>query len=432
MRLAAVIRFLYTLVLSLVSPVLIFLLIKKSNGSNDIGSRWKEMFGFSPPAKGKFLAKTFWIHSVSVGETIAVIPFVRELHDSCPGARFIITTTTATGAEQAKKIRDIASHRYMPFDLPFSVKNFIRIHQPNRLIIMEKELWPNTLHVANKCGLAIYIINARFSERSKRSYKNFLWLLKPLCLSKLTHVFCQSQADMENFQEAGVERQKISITGSIKNDIQIPLSLKEKTRRLRVKIGEERQVWVAASTHEGEEEKLLDVHREILVDFPEALLIIVPRHPERFNRVDQVILDSGFSSDRRSKESSSMNEKIHHKQVYLADTMGEMLLLMGVSDVCFIGGSLIGNKAGGHNVLEPAALGIPTIIGPSYFNFQSITNGLARHDALIVTPPKKGIIVNHLRLLFSSEERRCTMASNAKNFVRKNTGAIAKTVKKLK
>ncbi|MDW2252127.1 MULTISPECIES: lipid IV(A) 3-deoxy-D-manno-octulosonic acid transferase [unclassified Vibrio] len=359
------IRILYTLLLALASPFLLFGLYKSKPNKPKFGQRWREHFGITP--KLEATERPIWIHAVSVGESIAAIPLIKELKKQNPTQPILVTTTTSTGAEQIAKLGDLVEHRYMPIDFSFAVKGFLKAIRPKQMLIIETELWPNTLHTVHDSEIPITVVNARLSEKSCKNYAKVQPLFNLLvpCLDK---VLCQTESDAERFERLGIEKNKLFVTGSIKFDIQISEEVKQKGKALRTELGIKRPIWIAASTHKGEDEQMLEAHKKILESHPNALLILVPRHPERFDNVFERCQKLGFEAARRT----SRTEVTESTQVYLGDTMGEMLVLMGAADICFMGGSLVGDKVGGHNVLEPIALGLPVINGPSYFNFKDI------------------------------------------------------------
>ncbi|AVF94006.1 3-deoxy-D-manno-octulosonic acid transferase [Vibrio diabolicus] len=372
------VRIVYTLLLALASPLLLFGLYKSKPNKPKFGSRWKEHFGITPKLKSN--DKPIWIHAVSVGESIAATPLIKALKEQNPEQSILVTTTTSTGAEQIAKLGDLIEHRYMPIDFGFAIKGFLKAVQPKQMLIIETELWPNTLHHVYKAGVPITVVNARLSEKSCQNYAKIQRLFNQLhpCL---TQVLCQTDSDAERFERLGVEKKKLSVTGSIKFDIQISEQVKQQGQQLRAQLGKDRPIWIAASTHKGEDEQVLDAHRQVLKSHPNALLILVPRHPERFDDVFALCQNSGFNSTRRTN-AAIVNADT---QVYLADTMGEMLILLGASDVCFMAGSLLGDKVGGHNVLEPVALNVPVISGPSYFNFKAIVEDMIALNIIDIT-----------------------------------------------
>ncbi|MDW1950254.1 lipid IV(A) 3-deoxy-D-manno-octulosonic acid transferase [Vibrio sp. 780] len=372
------VRIVYTILLALASPLLLFGLYKSKPNKPKFGSRWKEHFGITPKLKSN--DKPIWIHAVSVGESIAATPLIKALKEQNPEQSILVTTTTSTGAEQIAKLGDLIEHRYMPIDFGFAIKGFLKAVQPKQMLIIETELWPNTLHHVYKAGIPITVVNARLSEKSCQNYAKIQRLFNQLhpCL---TQVLCQTDSDAERFERLGVEKKKLSVTGSIKFDIQISEQVKQQGQQLRARLGKDRPIWIAASTHKGEDEQVLDAHRQVLKSHPNALLILVPRHPERFDDVFALCQNSGFNSTRRTN-AAIVNADT---QVYLADTMGEMLILLGASDVCFMAGSLLGDKVGGHNVLEPVALNVPVISGPSYFNFKAIVEDMIALNIIDIT-----------------------------------------------
>ncbi|MGP8307258.1 lipid IV(A) 3-deoxy-D-manno-octulosonic acid transferase [Vibrio sp. YIC-376] len=375
------IRLIYTLLLALASPILLFGLYKSKPNKPKFGSRWKEHFGITP--KLNTHQRPIWIHAVSVGESIAAAPLIKALKKQNPEQTILVTTTTSTGAEQIAKLGDLVEHRYMPIDFSFAVKGFLKATNPKQMLIIETELWPNTLNTVHKAGIPITVVNARLSEKSCRNYAKVQSLFNQIekCLTK---VLCQFDSDKERFAKLGVSKHKLFTTGSIKFDITISEKTIEQGKALRKQLGQTRPVWIAASTHKGEDEQVLAAHKKVLQQHSDALLILVPRHPERFNDVCQLAQTSGFSTVRRT-ETKELPTVSDSAQVYLGDTMGEMLVLMGASDVCFMGGSLVGDKVGGHNMLEPAALGLPVITGPSYFNFAEIVENMLKHELIDVT-----------------------------------------------
>lgn len=415
------IRFFYTLLLALASPFLLFGLYKSKPNKPKFGQRWKEHFGITP--KLETTERPIWIHAVSVGESIAAIPLIKELKKQNPTQPIVVTTTTSTGAEQIAKLGDLVEHRYMPIDFGFAVKGFLKSICPKQMLIIETELWPNTLRTVHDSEIPITVVNARLSEKSCKNYAKVQPLFNLLipCLDK---VLCQTKSDAERFERLGFEKGKLFVTGSIKFDIQISDHTKEKGKALRSKLGLDRPVWIAASTHKGEDEQVLEAHKKILESQPNTLLILVPRHPERFNDVFELCQGQGFETARRT----SPEEVTTSTQVYLGDTMGEMLVLIGAADICFMGGSLIGDKVGGHNVLEPAALGVPVITGPSYFNFQLIIEKMLQ---------KKCITISHSDLnldivrLIEDPKSRNQMTQKAYSIMSDSIGSIDKTVKSL-
>jgi 3-deoxy-D-manno-octulosonic-acid transferase len=413
------IRLAYTLLLSLLSPILLYSLYKKKQGKPAFGSRWKEHFGITPSLTCK---KTpIWIHAVSVGEAIAASIVINALKQQDPEQSILVTTTTSTGAEQIAKLGNLVEHRYMPIDFCFAVRGFLKSTKPTKMIIMETELWPNTLHTVAKFNIPIYVINARLSEKSYLGYKKIQPIFN-LLGKHLTHICCQYKDDAERFIALGIAPEKVTITGSVKFDINIDEKTITTAKQLRTQIGQNRPVWIAASTHKGEDELLLATHKILLKSLPTALLILVPRHPERFTSVFELCCSEKLNVIKRSN-SETVTENI---QVYLGDTMGEMLILIGAADVCFMGGSLLGTKVGGHNILEPIALNIPTITGPSYFNFTEIVNKLVEHRGCVIAQADN--LNDSILNLLINIESASKLSHNAQQFFKQQQGAIDRSL----
>ncbi|EGR1560576.1 3-deoxy-D-manno-octulosonic acid transferase [Vibrio alginolyticus] len=413
------VRIVYTLLLALASPLLLFGLYKSKPNKPQFGSRWKEHFGITPKLKSN--DKPIWIHAVSVGESIAATPLIKALKEQNPEQSILVTTTTSTGAEQIAKLGDLIEHRYMPIDFGFAIKGFLKSVQPKQMLIIETELWPNTLHNVHKAGIPITVVNARLSEKSCQNYAKIQRLFNQLhpCL---TQVLCQTDSDAERFERLGVEKKKLSVTGSIKFDIQISEQVKQQGQQLRAQLGRDRPIWIAASTHKGEDEQVLDAHRQVLKSHPNALLILVPRHPERFDDVFTLCQQQGFKTVRRT----STHAVETNTQVYLSDTMGEMLTLIGAADICFMGGSLIGDKVGGHNVLEPAALGVPIINGPSFFNFKEIVHEMKQNN-LIKIVKNEDELARAIVALIKDVAAHERITSELAHFMLANSGSLQRT-----
>ncbi|MCA3953710.1 lipid IV(A) 3-deoxy-D-manno-octulosonic acid transferase [Vibrio vulnificus] len=409
----------YTVLLILLSPLLLWYLYRSKPNKPKFGKRWKEHFGITPTLDGQ--NQPLWIHAVSVGESLAAIPLIKAIKEKTPDQVIVVTTTTSTGAEQIAKLGNLVEHRYMPIDFAFAVRGFLKAINPAKMLIIETELWPNTLTTVHKANIPIIVVNARLSEKSQQNYAKVqpLFNLIHPCLGK---VLCQSQADADRFAKLGVPTNKLSVTGSIKFDIHISNEIKHQGAELRTLLGQQRPVWIAASTHRGEDEQVLDAHRQVLETHPNTLLILVPRHPERFDSVFELCQTQGFETVRRTQANTIADST----QVYLGDTMGEMLVLLGAADVCFMGGSLVGDKVGGHNVLEPAALGVPVIIGPSYYNFKEITEELLAENCISVNTADT--LPTSLGELFDDPDHREKLITSASKVVKRNQGSLQHTM----
>lgn len=292
------------------------------------------------------------------------------------------------------------------------------------MLIMETELWPNTLYQVSKTRTPIVVMNARLSEKSKRNYQRVQPIFN-LAAPFIDHIVCQFDNDKERFLELGIAPQKLSCVGSVKFDLHIDSAIKQQGAEL-AKQWHNRPTWIAASTHQGEDELLLQAHRQLLQTHPDALLVLVPRHPERFSDVFLLAKDANLNTIRRSSEEVISDRT----QVYLGDTMGEMLLLFAATDIAFMAGSLLGKKVGGHNLLEPAALEKPILTGPSYFNFQVIGEQMLQQGACAVcnTPNE---IAQQLIELMDNPQQQQMMGASALQIVQANQGALEKTLARI-
>lgn len=367
-------RLLYSLLLHLLLPLLLLRLLWRSIQIPAYRSRITERFALALP---RMASGGIWVHAVSVGEVIAAVPMIKALQARYPQYPLLLTCMTPTGAERAQSLLgDQVHHCYLPYDFPWAAARFLEQIQPRLAIIMETELWPNHIHQCARRGIPVVLANARLSVRSARGYARLGHLVKPM-LAELSWIAVQTAAEAERFHQLGANEEQLTVTGSIKFDLQVPPSVTTQAKNLRhLWHGEARPSWIAASTHEGEEEQVLSAHRHLLAEIPEALLILVPRHPERFDTVARLCGQQGFSYVRYSS-----GERVHaHHQILLGDTMGELLLFYALADQAFVGGSLV--PIGGHNLLEPAALGRPLLSGPALFNFSEVADQLQNAEAL--------------------------------------------------
>ena len=409
-------RRLYTLLYYCITPFILLRLVFRSIKAPDYSRRIPERFGlFGPlPVNG-----CIWLHAVSVGETVAAEPMVLRLLEQFPATRILMTTMTPTGSRQVlERFGDRVLHVYAPYDLPGAVKRFLSQARPRLLIIMETELWPNTLHYAGKFGIPVVLANARLSARSARGYQRFGQLAAGM-MTSLSAVAAQHEADGQRFLELGLAPERLTVTGSIKFDLVLNETIREQARELKARwlAQGKRFIWIAASTHEGEDELLLAAHGQLLQHRPEALLVLVPRHPERFNTVAQRVQRSGFSVQRRSDGVDPTAET----SVLLGDTMGELLLLYGCADAAFVGGSLV--DRGGHNMLEPAAWGIPLVTGRSDFNFQAISAALQQAGALTQVDDEQAL-TEWISMMAGDESARRQCGHVAESVVAANRGAL--------
>ena len=317
------------------------------------------------------------IHAVSLGETLAAQPLVNALLKNYPHFPVIITNTTATGAERARALwGDKVTQCYLPYDYSWAMDKFLAHSQPRLIIVMETELWPNLLALAQRKKIPVLLANARLSAKSAEGYSKIQGLMTPM-LQALSVLAAQDQDTAQRFLDLGAPATTVQVTGSLKFDLTLPDNLAERALELKQQWQlDGRPIWVAASTHDGEDEIVLAAFKHIQQQFNQALLMLVPRHPERFDQVAELITKQGFSMARRSQQQAVTPDI----EVFLADSMGELLLWLAVADVAFVGGSLV--NVGGHNPLEPAALAVPIVTGQTMFNFKQITEILLQAGAL--------------------------------------------------
>ncbi len=383
--------------------------------------RWAERYGY---CAGKVTPGGIILHSVSVGETLAAVPLVRVLRHRYPTLPITVTTMTPTGSERVQSAlgKDV-HHVYLPYDLPAAINRFLDSLQPRLMIIMETELWPNFITLLYQRRIPLVIANARLSERSARSYQKIGRFMRPL-LSRIRLIAAQNKEDGERFIALGLRRSQLAVTGSLKFDISVTPELAVRAVTLRRQWAPRRQVWIAASTHNGEERIILDVHRLLLNEFPELLLILIPRHPERFTDTCEMVQKEGISYITRSSGELPSGST----QVVVGDTMGELMLLYGIADIAFVGGSLV--ERGGHNPLEAAAHAIPVLMGPHTFNFKDICMRLKAGDGLITVTDVNSLVAE-MRNLLNDEDYRLYHGRQAVEILHQNQGALQRLLKQL-
>lgn len=409
-------RVFYTLLFYLLVPVILLRLYWRGFKAPEYRKRWQQRLALY---NKKYSSQVIWIHAVSVGEAEAVFPLVKRLQKQYPEDKFLVTTTTPTGSARVQAVlADTVSHVYLPYDLPCVVKRFLAVFKPKIAIFMEKEIWPNIYHQCAKNNIPLTIINARLSANSAKGYQKIPALVKP-ALNCVAWVATQTEEDRHRFIEIGATEQHTLTTGNLKFDLEANDSLVQQAQIVKQKIFKNRFVWLIASTHEGEENVFLELYPQLKLQIPELLLMIVPRHPERFELVKQMAEKQSLNYCMRSG-GQPCSEEI---DVYIADTMGELKLLYGTADICFVGGSMV--PVGGHNILEPAAMNVPIMFGPYMVNFKQISQNILDLDAAVQCLDQQDIVDQVLKL-YSDKQSRTEMASKAKRFVDSNQGATKK------
>ncbi|MEI8572703.1 3-deoxy-D-manno-octulosonic acid transferase [Methylomonas sp. LW13] len=411
-------RRLYTLVFGLILPAVLFRLYWRGIKAPAYRQRWRERLGiYSTPSK----CDVIWLHAVSVGEAEAAFPLLKLLQAEYPEVPVLVTTTTPTGSARVQAVlADQVEHVYLPYDLPFIVERFLKHFRPRLAVIMEKEIWPNLFAACAMQAIPLFVINARLSERSARSYQKIPRLVKP-ALACVHTIAAQTEEDRSRFIEIGAESTQVQVLGNIKFDVTIDAATVAAGQALKQQLFARRWVWIVASTHQGEEEIFLVLYPLLKASIPELLLLIVPRHPERFQAVKRLCEQQGLVVAMRSEQ------KQHHEQtdVYIADSMGELKMLYAAADLAFVGGSLV--PVGGHNVLEPAAIGVPVLFGPEMFNFQEIAERILALEGAIQCRDSQSLSDAVLRL-YRDVAFRNRLIDNGRLFVENNQGATKRVV----
>lgn len=415
------IRLLYSIFFYLLVPFIIGRLFLRGLSSPAYRLRWKERFGFVTPQHNQ---RVIWLHSVSVGETLAAVPLVKALQQQYPNHRLMITCMTATGSDRIRAaFGDSVDHSYAPYDMPDSVSRFLNRVKPELLIIMETELWPNTIAACHRRGIPVLLANGRLSQKSAQGYGKIKPLITPL-LQSITAVVAQHIDDGARFLALGLPESKLTISGNIKFDLDIDSQLQRRAKQLRNRwqSSQRRAIWLAASTHSGEDEIILKALAEVrsVVETP-PLLVLVPRHPERFDQVADLCISNGLTLARHSSSDAGDDAEI-----ILGDTMGELMAFYGACDFAFVGGSLV--PTGGHNIIEPAAWGLPILTGPHLFNFTEASRLLLEADAMRVCDNADSLAQQCVELI-NNQPRRETMGSAAHKVAETNRGALDRLLK---
>ena len=410
-------RRIYSFILYLIVPFVVLRLFWLGFRNPDYRRRWKERFGF--PDKITSHDKVIWLHAVSVGEVQASRPLVNGLLDEYPDYKILITTMTPTGADSVKQyFGESVKHLYLPYDLPVSVKHFISVIDPSILIVMETELWPNLFHYCQVKNIPVIVVNARMSEKSAKGYRRFPSFTRST-LENISLVIAQGKKDAERMIALGADEDKVVVTGNLKFDIHLPHSVTEQAQALRRYLSVNRPVWIAASTHEGEEKIILDAFDKVLQKHSQCLLVIVPRHPERSAVVRELCVKRNLEVLSKS-DNKECDEDV---KIFILDTLGELPMYYAAADVAFVGGSL--TETGGHNMLEPACLGLPVIMGPHIFNFQEISQLLLDEGAAWKVANMDELSARVSSLLGDANLRHST-GERGRSIVLKNRGNVEK------
>jgi len=407
------VRHLYNLLTYLLLIPFAFYWLIKGIGNRSYIDRLPQRFGFGFPQ----LDGCIWVHAVSVGEVQAAVPLIHALIKRFPEEKLVITTVTPTGAARvAALFGDNAQHCYIPFEFPNAIRSFFDSIRPHAAMIMETEIWPNLYRGCGVRKIPLILVSARISPRSVPGYRRLL----PLIRETLSHgiiIAAQSQADADRFLELGANPVRTWVTGNIKFDVELNPDITAQGALVRSSLFGERPVWIAASTHQGEEQQVLDAHRTLLGSYPALLLVLIPRHPERFDGVRELAKEQAFSVVSRT-DKQPCTPSI---EVFLVDTMGEVPLFYAASDIAFVGGSLV--PVGGHNLLEPAAQGVPIVTGPHLFNAQEIAEEFIELGACRVVADG-GELATTVAHLLDNPAAASEMGSNGLSVLEQNRGSL--------
>lgn len=409
---------LYNGFLRLLTPYVLLRLLWRGLRNPAYWRRIPERFGFIQPVTAP---RVIWIHAVSVGEVRAAVPLIKELAVTYPDHSLLVTTMTPTGSVQVTELFGArVGHCYAPYDYPSAVRRFLDHTQPVLAIVMETELWPNIFHLCRARGIPVFVTNVRMSESSMRKYQRFASLARAT-LAQVTRFAAQSKADAQRLFTLGAAPEAVEVTGSIKFEMNLGASLREAAEVLRISWGgQDRPVWLAASTHETEEEMVLAALAELKKQprFANMLLVLVPRHPERFSAVAK-LCKKNYRSALRSENRAGIDADV---EILVGDTMGELQLFYAAADVAFIGGSLV--PTGGHNLLEASAVGKPVVFGPHMFNFQEISHmALERGAGAQIQSPEQ--LAPAVSDFLGNANRRDDAGEAGRKMVEENRGALA-------
>ena len=415
-----IMRRLYTYLFYLCVPFIILRLLYKSRRAPAYRQRINERFTLNIAWPKK---TDVWLHAVSLGEVVAATALIEAL--LADNYQILVTTMTPTGSQQViNYFKGRVAHQYVPYDLPCLMRRFFKFIRPRIGIIMETELWPNIIHQAHLATIPLLIANARLSDAAFKHYKKARYFFQPV-LNEVTHILAQSQLDAQRFMALGATSAAVTVVGNLKFDLKLPITVSENIKNFSQQWGKNRQILILASTHEGEEREWLLNVRELQQAIPDLLLLIAPRHPERFNIVYMLAKELGFNVGLRSQESSI----IHNVEVIVLDSMGELRDFYQVSDYAFVGGSLV--PIGGHNVLEPMMAKIPVLCGQYMQNSKKICEDLCKDEALYQGKDIRSLITR-LKFLYNNPKQKAMQVAHANRVLELNKGVLERCLSKVK
>ena len=412
-------RVLYATLLILCYPFVVLQLIWRGARDPEYRGGRRERFGRVYASAPR---DVIWVHAVSAGEVIAAAPLIRRLMTMLPEVRVLVTTRTPTGASQVRRLLgNRVSHCYAPYDFPWALRRFLNRVRPRLLVLIETQLWPNMVRLSAARKIPVVLINARLSERSARRYQRIAGLTRDM-LRRLTWIAAQYPADARRFVELDAPAKNVDVVGNVEFDVELPDDFADRVATLRSRWETaDRPVWIAAGTHAGEDQIVLDAHRRLLEQEPRALLILVPRHPERFDAIVELAGDGLVAQGMTTATGS-------RAQVIVGDTMGQLIYLYGVAQVAFIGGSLVGY--GGDNPIEAAATGLPLVMGPHELDFGPVVAAFDVAGCLHRVTDSASL-ARAVGGLFADSSRRAVEVNRARDVVVTNAGATEKIARRL-
>lgn len=415
----------YTALSYLLQPLVLLMFYCLGIKQPEYRKRLKERYGFYgniPTANVEGLV----LHAASVGEVIAATPLIKALQANYPNLPLTVTTFTPTGSARVKAaFGESVKHVYLPFDLPFAVKRFLEFARPKLFIVIETELWPNLISQISRKNIPLVIANARLSVRSAARYGKIQKHLQKMW-SQISLILAQDTVSAKRYIDLGVNPQKLICCGNLKFDISVDETLREKITQTKQQMGiDNRLIWIAGSTHEGEEQLILEAHQSLLKRYPDLLLLLVPRHPERFSAVEDLLKSFGFRYHKRSEKPIFLQ----HTEVLLGNTMGEMMLLYGLSNIAFVGGSLI--QRGGHNPLEAIAFKLPVISGKHTFNFPEIFAKLSEVNGFVEVESHSQALAEAVSSLLENTQTTTNISEAGYQVLQQNQGALARHLQQI-
>lgn len=401
--------FLYRVLTLILWPLAFVKLWWRGRQDKAYRQRWSERIAWRLPT---FHKPVIWLHVVSVGETIAAKPLIEALLTRYGDSyELLITNSTVTGSACTQRLfKDRVQHCYLPYDVVFFSERFVHRVKPALALMMETEVWPNVVLALSKRRIPLLLVNARLSEKSLRAYRRFAAFFKPI-FQGFSAIAAQAEADAERFRQLSALPQRVHVAGNLKFNLDVKADVWTQAQQWRAGLNQEK-IWLAASTHEGEEEMVLHAYQTVSAEYPQLRLWLAPRHPNRVDSIEQLIKKYGFQVVKRSHLTPQQVPTLTAQQVVLIDTLGELLCFYAVADLALVGGSLIAR--GGHNILEPAAVETPIITGPSMYNFATILAQFQAANALWVAEDTAALIP-YLRQWLSDPAAATAMAQRAKH-----------------